>query len=205
MTDLTIRQFSNVEDVDTDTLKQELARALEVTAENMVWLARLWRELERRGEDLRELRTGLRTFLPLIADGRLDAQAAVQFSGHLMMLRTLATMPIEEQRRLAAGGTIPVVVIRDGEPITRRLKADDISTRMIKQVFAPGRIRSEDEQRVIVTTLQPERAKREKKYDRIKFDADKVIVWRRLAERKRLTLEGLIESALRPLIDAESK
>ena len=203
MSDLTVRSFANISDVSTETLKAELARALEVTAENLLWMARLWRELERRGEDLRELRSGLRTFLPLISDGRLDAQAAVQFAGNLTMLRALSSLPIKEQRRIAAGGTVPVVMIRDGAPITRNMKADDISARMVKQVFATGRVRNEDEQKLIVTTLHPERAKQARKVERIRLDSEKVALWRRVAARRNVSLEDLIVAALDPIVAEE--
>lgn len=203
MNDLAVRSFSNLSDATTETLRAELARALEVTAENLMWMARLWRELDRRGEDLRELRTGLRTFLPLIADGRLDAGAAVQFAGNLTTLRALASLPIQEQRRIAAGGNVPVVMMRDGSPVTRSMKVDDISSRIVKQVFATGRIRSEDEQRVIVTTLQPQRTKQERKLTRVRLGADNVTVWQRLAERRGVSLEDLIATAMSPLIEAE--
>ena len=205
MTAIVASSFANLEDVTTEQLRVELARALEVTAENLLWLARLWRELERRGEDLRELRSGIRTFLPLIADGRLDAQTAVQFAGNVIMLRALATLPIKEQKRIAAGGKIDVVMIRDKQPVTRAMRGDDMSVKMIRQVFAAGRTRSEEEQRALLTMLNPSEPHISVRSEMtsVRLNKDKVAIWRRLAERRNQTIGDLIASALDPIIQAE--
>ena len=58
---------TRVHEMDTPTLRGELARALTVTAETLEYLAAIWRELERRGQDLSELRKGMGQYLPLIA------------------------------------------------------------------------------------------------------------------------------------------
>lgn len=203
MTAIASRSFANLADLSTDDLRKELAQALEVTADNLVWLARLWRELERRGEDLRELRTGLRNFLPLIADGKLDAQAAVQFAGNLTMLRALGSLPIAEQRRIAAGGTVKAVLVRDGEISIKAMRADEMRAGMIRQVFATGRVRSEDEQRLIVTTLHPERVKQAGKKQRVSVDADRLTLWRRVAAKRGIGVEALIAQTMDAMIEQE--
>lgn len=197
------KSYANLADFTADELRQELAKALEITADNLVWLARLWKELENRGEDLRELRTGLRTFLPQIADGSLDAQAAVQFAGNLTMLRALATMPIKEQRRLASGSRVPVVTIRGDKLVTRHMTADELSAKTIRQVFTGGRQRSESEQRAIIATITPPTKPARRPKERVAIDSAKLTVWRRLADRRGLTLEELLGEAVQPILDEE--
>src|SRR5882724_9369466 len=70
-------------DMDNDTLRRELSRALTVSAEHLIYLAQVWRELERRGEDLSDLRSGLGAYLPLIASGRLAAEAVVRLPANI--------------------------------------------------------------------------------------------------------------------------
>lgn len=204
MTELA-RSIANLEDTPTEILREELARALEITAENLVWLARLWNELEMRGEDLRQLRGGLRNFLPLIASGKLDAQAAVQFAGNLTMLRALSGLPLEDQRRIVGGQKLTLVEYRGDEVVTRSISPDDMTSKMIRQVFTTGRVRSEEEQRLIVTTLQPARKENReaRKKERIAIGMDRLAIWRRIADRHGLTLEDLLHKAMQPIIEDE--
>ena len=56
------KESHRVEEIDAETtaeLRAGLAQALEVTARHLTYLAALWRELERRGEDLSGLRGGV--------------------------------------------------------------------------------------------------------------------------------------------------
>lgn len=195
MTAVAVRSFANLAEFSTDELKKELGHALEITADNLVYLARLWRELESRGEDLSELRSGLRTFLPLIADGRLDAQAAVQFAGNLTALRALATLPIATQRRLTAGQRIEVAMTKEGQPIVRSLRVDEISSRMIKQVFAVGRVRTAEEQQAMFT-ISGQRAPTPRKTLKLSLEPSTIQTWRKEAARQNMTLSEFVERAV---------
>lgn len=94
-------------------LKAELAKALSVTAHGLARAATLWSELHRRGESLPELRSGLATWLPRIARGDLAPEAVVAFAGQRMLLQRMMGMPLDEQRKFAAGEEITVAAIND--------------------------------------------------------------------------------------------
>jgi hypothetical protein len=133
--------------LDTPSLRAELGRALRVTAESLVYLAAIWHELENRGEDLASLRTGLSAYLPLIASGRADPQAVVAFAGQPTLLRAIIQLPIAEQQRLAAGGTITIVIqTPEGEEAQREVSPTLLSAAETRRVFAPGVVRSPAEQ-----------------------------------------------------------
>jgi len=136
--------------MDTPALRSELARALEITADRLAYLAAIWKELEARGEDLSHLRSGMAVYLPMIASNHLAAEAVVRFAGSKTMLRAVAQLPLDEQRRLAQGGKVSVHL--DGAD--REVEADGMTTRMIKAAFADGRIRSLDEQRSIAAPVK---------------------------------------------------
>src|SRR6185312_4651239 len=94
--------------IPTPDLRAELARGLSLTADTLTRLGMVWQELERRGEDLADLRQGLAKTLPLIAAGRLAAEAVVAFAGRPSLLRALEGVPLERQRSLANGEPIQV-------------------------------------------------------------------------------------------------
>lgn len=155
MTDLIVPDRNEITQWDTARLRSELTRALTLTAAGLAYLATIWNELTRRGEDLSDLRSGLATYLPLIANGTLAAEAVVQFAGQRGLLNRLAHRPIDEQRRLAAGEPVPVVV-GDEE---RMLAARQLTMRQIAIVFDDeGRVRTPIEQRQALAG-RPERTR----------------------------------------------
>lgn len=136
--------------LDTPTLRRELAQALELSAQHLLRLAAIWAELERRGEDLRELRTGLAVYLPQIAAGTVDAELVVRFAGQRTILNRVAALSITEQRRLLEGATLPVV-----ERLSTGLQVRDVPLRLLTNAQArvaldDGRIRGEAEQRALL-------------------------------------------------------
>lgn len=141
----------NVSEIATATtsfLRDELARGLTLTADTLTRLGAIWAELERRGEDLSDLRAGLARTLPLIASGRLAAEAVVAFAGRPLVLRCLEGVPVEEQRRLADGAPIPVYL--PGEDAPQSLPVSRIPSAAITRVIADGMIRTPAEQRMAI-------------------------------------------------------
>lgn len=130
-----------------DDLRSELARQIDMTAQQVARLALIWRELERRGEDLSALRSGIGSYLSAVASGRLLPEAVVRLAGNRIALRAVALLELEAQRALLDIGTVQVV--RDGGAATvpvHRLTAGDIS-RAIDTVN--GRVRPIAEQRTL--------------------------------------------------------
>lgn len=132
---------------DTARLRQELANGLTLTAVVLTRLGRIWAELERRGEDLSDLRHGLARVLPLIASGLLAAEAVVAFAGRRAILRALEGLPLAEQRRLALGEPVEVA-LSIGSQKTERVPVASIPPQRLGCVFQDGQILSPAEQRV---------------------------------------------------------
>lgn len=153
MDDITIPPTTppGIANLSTQALRAELARALTVSAQTLRHLAIVWRELESRGEDLSDLRTGLATYLPLIAAGQLDAEVVVRFAGSKTILQLVSRLPIDEQHRLATGGTVDVITVDgDGTPSTRAVPAYALTAMQARLAFDDGRIRHPEEQRSIL-------------------------------------------------------
>ncbi|OVE49471.1 hypothetical protein [Chromobacterium violaceum] len=139
---------AELNNLSTQTLREELARSVELTARHLMRLATIWSELERRGEDLSDLRVGLAAFLPQIAARQLSADAVIRFAGQKLLLNAVATLPLAEQERLARGGSVQLLSYDGhGDAVVVDVAAHALSAQQIRQVFDFGKIRSIDEQR----------------------------------------------------------
>lgn len=101
----------------TDELRAELDRALRLTVEHLNHLAAVWAELERRGEDLSQLRKGVGRYVASIARGELLAEVVVAFAEDANALRRVAALPTGEQAEVVAGRRPP--------PAKRRWRRSD--------------------------------------------------------------------------------
>src|SRR5690606_42162109 len=106
------------------------------TAQGLAFLAAVWSDLERPAEALSDLRHGIAEFLPRIADGPLAAEAVVAFAGQRTLHRRVAMLPLDEQRRLAAGERVPVWVPSDDgtDGTTRELPLSALTARQVAAV-----------------------------------------------------------------------
>ncbi|WP_145964413.1 hypothetical protein [Chromobacterium phragmitis] len=139
---------AELNNLSTQMLREELARSVELTARHLMRLATIWAELERRGEDLSDLRVGLAAFLPQIAARQLSADAVIRFAGQKLLLNAVATLPLPEQERLARGGSVQLLSYDGhGETVVVDVPAHALSTQQVRQVFDLGKVRSIDEQR----------------------------------------------------------
>ncbi|WP_406850120.1 hypothetical protein [Chromobacterium phragmitis] len=139
---------AELSNLSTQMLREELARSVELTARHLMRLATIWAELERRGEDLSDLRIGLATFLPQIAARQLSADAVIRFAGQKLLLNAVATLPLPEQERLARGGSVKLLSYDGhGEAVAVDVPAHALSAQQIRQVFDLGKMRTIDEQR----------------------------------------------------------
>jgi hypothetical protein len=139
MSDIATFTGGEFEDWPTDRLKDELARCIEITAVTLTRAAGIFVVLERRGEDLTALRRGWGWTFPMIAAGQLAAEAVVRFCGAPSHLKALVGLPLDEQRRIANGGLIEVVM-RDDPKVTAQLSLKQIRTDILPVVFQNGEV-----------------------------------------------------------------
>lgn len=137
-------------------LRRELARGLTLVAEQLYRLGLVWVELEQRGEDLSDLRAGLNWTLPLIGSGLLAAEAVIAFAGRRSILREFEGMPLDQQRRLAAGEPVAVVT-PDGPHETELVPVRAIPAARLRTVFAEGKVLPPGEQRLRLAATRPRR------------------------------------------------
>lgn len=159
MNDLTIREKT------TEQLKKELAQGLTIIASNVMHLGKVWRELEERGENLDDLRDTIPFWLPLIASGRLLAEAVVMFANRPAVLKALDGVPLYQQEEYINGSNIDVYTPK----ATVSLPLKRIPSSTINHIFKDGRLLSCDEQRVSIART----AKRHKPGRKYKVRVDK--------------------------------
>lgn len=153
---------SVLQGMSTEQLRAELARGLTLTADTLARLGHVWAELERRGENLSDLRHGLARTLPLIASGRLAAEAVVAFAGRPSVLRSLEGLAVARQIELAKGCAVQVIDPADPKAI-QEMTLDRMPSAALRLVFADGEIRSPEAQRLALRPRRrssPERAER---------------------------------------------
>lgn len=123
----------------TDELRKELARAITMTADALSYLAACWVELERRGEDLSNLRMTLAPYLRAVASGSMAPEAVIAFAGRKMVLRWIGKQPLELQRKLASDPR--VTIISGGQE--RKVPINDLTSVELNLVRAETMIASE--------------------------------------------------------------
>lgn len=157
-----IQDVAELASASTTQLKEELAKAVTITAETLQYMGRIWQELERRGEDMSELRSGLAAYLPAIASGRLRAEAVVRFAGKAMLLNKLAALPINQQDELLAAGEIEVIAPNsDGGVETQKVPLHRVSSEHLRVAFGPHGLRNLKQQRMFaLPVVRPRKAKR---------------------------------------------
>lgn len=133
---------ADLSSLSAERLREELARGLTLTRLGLVWA-----ELERRGEDLSDLRHGLARTLPLIASRRLAAAAVVAFAGRPSVLRAIEGLPLDEQIALANGRAIPVIDPADASAV-QQMSLERLPSAALRLVFGEGEIRTPEAQRL---------------------------------------------------------
>lgn len=153
MSDIVRYSSSELSRMTVDDLRQELAMSVTITAENLYYMGMVWRELECRGEDLSELRAGIGAYLPMIATGRLKAEAVVRYAGKAMLLSRMAELPMEEQEKLLEDDEIEVAEIIDGEVEVRTTSLSDVRADQLRVVFGPVGVRNIEQQKKLVQAV----------------------------------------------------
>lgn len=151
----------DLNNLSVQQLRAELAQSLTMSAQHLAYLAGIWAELERRGEDLSDLKTGLATYLPQIAAGRLSAAAVIRFAGQPTVLRSISTLSLTEQEALANGKSLNVLTIgSNGEYGNRNIPAYALTASQARIVFGDDKIRTLTEQQAIFDTARLSVARR---------------------------------------------
>lgn len=145
-----------------EQLREALAESLGRTAIELVRLAWIVRLLEERGEDLTDLKLDLIPTLRLIAYGQLSPELVVRHGHSGPMMRVARGLPLPDQERLARGERVPMAILMPNGTIDQQMADPALMTAdQVRQVFAVGRMRSVEEQ-VLLLRDRPQRKPKRK-------------------------------------------
>lgn len=172
--ELVIKTRDQLAAMPVSDLKKELGRAIRLTAEAIEYLAAVWAELERRGEDLSDIRTGLTAYLPRIAQGELSARVMIELLGNRTALDRIAHIPPQEQEEMLAtpvqylekdatgelvqkSGLVPeltpaqirLAIDENGKPIPLEEQKERLRKKVTPKAMTPQIALTEDEQILI--------------------------------------------------------
>lgn len=192
--------------VTSSDLRKLLAQSITITAQGLAGAAAILAEMQRRGEDTSEFRTGLFNFLPAIADGRLSAELAVRYAGKLSLLRYISELPQPEQERILASGSVAIVEMINGRLTEHQVPLLRLSLGQMRQVFRPQGLADGDAQRRELRdrkrSTQEPRAENQshtisdKHRLSIAVDHNEAEILRELAISRNVTMTQLIRAAL---------
>lgn len=141
------RHYHALRDLTTDDLRAELGRMLSVSADNLARLAAIVRTLEERGDDLADLKLGLVDLLRRIAYGQVLPELVARYGVGSLLVKRAASLPLPDQRRIAAGEPVRVLVIEGGKIDHRTVPPEKLTRSELMQVIGDGHLRDDGEQR----------------------------------------------------------
>ena len=152
MSNIELLNQNQIQHASINELKKELARTLKVTSEYLVYMSVIWAELNKRGVDLSDLKSGLFEYIPLIATNQLDADLVIEYAGNKTLLAALSRLPIEQQREIAESKKVPFVELGEhDEKIVYELELSKAKPRQIYQIFGgESGFRDADKQYVLL-------------------------------------------------------
>lgn len=142
------RDLTNLSD---QQLIDIILEGLQLTVRGVCMAAQAVGILESRGRDLSELKLSFYHALRKVASKTLEPEAFIRFAGKRTILDRVSGLPISDQRRLAKGEPVKLLVYAEGGERTIRM-ADPLEMlpKQIAQVFASDHIRNEAEQALIL-------------------------------------------------------
>lgn len=134
----------NLKTMTTPELWAALKAAITATAEGLLRMARLWVELESRGEDLSAYRNPMLAFLPQVAGGALLPEVLLLYGGNPELIEAISGLVPEDQEKLTKPDARVKVLAAEGG--TRSARLTDLRKSEIRQVLGSGKIRTVAEQ-----------------------------------------------------------
>lgn len=146
-----------LQSVSTAELRAQLHEAIGLTEAAIVRVATIWSELSRRGEDLSGVRFSLARFMLRVARGQLLPGLVVALSGQTRALERIAELPLDDQKRLAAGDALEIY---RGQDRIDTAPLASLTYSEIALAIRDGRIRSAAEQRMAFERVKKARSRR---------------------------------------------
>lgn len=198
MNELVLLNQNEIQNASIADLKAELSRSLKITSDYLVYMSIIWGELNKRGEDLSELKSGLFQYIPLIATNQLDAALVVEFAGNKTLLSALSRLPIDQQKEIAITKKIPFVELgQSQELVETELDLTIAKPRQIYQVLGGESGYRDIDQQYLYLKAKDKAQRKPRKTSRttlssVEFDETKEYVL--IGDEHRVKVEKLLNS-----------
>lgn len=136
-------ELSRLSSLGNAALRDELVRCMSDTASHLLRLAAIIRVLEERGENLSDLKIGMVRHLRRIAYGQILPEVVVRFGSSTMLIDKIGSLPLPDQRRIASGEPIKLLVGRGDHRMVDPL---NMTQDQVRQAFGKDHIRDDAEQ-----------------------------------------------------------
>jgi hypothetical protein len=138
------KEIGNISEWTPEERRNALRDCILISRENIIKAARIVGAMEVAGDDLSKFPSRFLLAMRRISSGHLLPDAYIKFDG--MLRSRVASLPIQDQKSLADGMKISLVVFREGKTETLSVDPGDLQSVQLKQVFDIDHIRSESEQ-----------------------------------------------------------
>lgn len=119
----------------SESRKTRFLAALQTAAEGIREAAKIYLEMRHAGDDTSFIRPGLRQTLTAIAEGRMLPEVYTAFSGPLQ--KKLMAAPLEVQRQVVEGKTLPLLVHKGDQVETLQVTPASLNPVLLHQMFGP--------------------------------------------------------------------
>jgi hypothetical protein len=162
MKELSTQDFNEfLETASVGDLVAELESCLQVTSDGIVRMSRIMEKLAEKGVDISVYKaTPMFRALPYVAAGRLNPNILLRYGHNNVFLDAAAALPLSDQNQLLDETARIQVLMHSAETeyVLRSVRPIDLSVRQIRQVFADGYIRNEQQQRDYIGRLPHSKA-----------------------------------------------
>lgn len=140
----------------TAELKATITERMGNLSENALDICLMLSELAMRQEYIPLMRTSFFRHFEKIAAGKLDVLAAMEFAGLDSHLSAVANLPIKDQNRLAAGGTVKVAVNNeDGKMRIENIRLKQCTREQVNMALTENGYRAPAAQKKILAKRNP--------------------------------------------------
>lgn len=146
LSDLMQAQMESIGGMTTAQLREELAKSLRITVEQLVRMAAIVRLLQDRGDELVDIRLSILNYLRKIAYGQILPELVVKFQSAPLLLNRASQLPLPDQKKLIGDAPVKLVIFENGRTDHRLLDPLKMNAVEIRQVFARDHIRDDAEQ-----------------------------------------------------------
>lgn len=128
---------------DTKRLTDEMFQCLTLSVQTLIRLGAIIRRLESLGIDVVAFEIPNMNLFRRVAHGQMIPELMLEMGGSPRLLKKVACLPITDQRRIANGGAVKVLL--DGGSHLM-LQPANMTSQQVSQVFGNGSIRNESQQ-----------------------------------------------------------